>query len=190
MGRLLFYVVGASGVGKDSLMQYARNSIGEGYAVAFAHRYITRPPKEQGENHIALSEPEFLLRKRHGLFAMAWDSHGYHYAIGLEIDEWLARGLTVVVNGSRSYIPCARKRYPEMKVVWISAGPQVLATRLARRGRESRPEISARLQRNSQLGVQPPSDVLHISNDGPLESAGGRLVALLAGESLPLSRAP
>lgn len=177
----LFYVVGASGVGKDSVMDYARHSIGDGQAIVFAHRYITRPAKGKGENHVALSEPEFLLRKAHGLFAMSWESHGYRYGVGIEIDEWLAKGLTVVVNGSRSYIPAARKRYPAMKIVWISAAPQVLAARLVRRGRESHTEIGARMRRNAELGTRPPSGALHISNEGPLERAGGHLVALLAG---------
>ncbi len=184
MERRLFYVVGASGVGKDSLMRYARDAMGDAHTVAFAHRYITRPAEPDGENHIALTKPEFLLRQRHGLFAMAWESHGLHYAIGIEIDAWLASGLTVVVNGSRTYIPAARERYPDMKVVWISAAQQVLVKRLVRRGRESLAEISARLQRNSRLGVKPPGGALHIRNDGSLESAGGRLVDLLAAESL------
>ncbi|MGZ5147587.1 MAG: phosphonate metabolism protein/1,5-bisphosphokinase (PRPP-forming) PhnN, partial [Burkholderiales bacterium] len=110
-GRL-FYVVGASGVGKDTLMQYARDTLHDEHAVLFAHRYITRPAGAGGENHVALTAQEFEVRKRHGLFAMTWQSHGLHYAIGIEIDIWLAKGLTVVVNGSRAYISAARRRYP------------------------------------------------------------------------------
>jgi ribose 1,5-bisphosphokinase len=178
VGRL-FYVVGASGAGKDSLIHYARSALGDKREIVFAHRYITRPAQSEGENHIALTKGEFLLRKRHELFAMTWQSHGYHYGIGVEIDAWLAKGLNVVVNGSRSYIPAAIARYPKMQVIWISAAPQVLAARLARRGRESRTEISARLQRNSRLGVEPPHGALHINNEGSLESAGSLLVALL-----------
>jgi ribose 1,5-bisphosphokinase len=110
---------------------------------------------------------------------MTWQSHGYHYGIGTEIDVWLEKGLNVVVNGSRSYIPAAMARYPAMQVIWISATPQVLAARLARRGRESRAEISARLQRNARLGVDAPPGALHINNEGTLESAGSLLVKLL-----------
>jgi ribose 1,5-bisphosphokinase len=178
-GRL-FYVVGASGAGKDSLIRYARGALGPARAVLFAHRYITRPASAKGENHVALSEPEFRLRRRHGVFAMAWTSYGYSYGIGCEIDDWLARGLTVVVNGSRRYIPTARRRYPAMVVVWVSAAPAVLAARLKRRGRETRSEIGARLERNARLG-KPPRGAVHIANDGPLEAAGSRLVELLTG---------
>jgi ribose 1,5-bisphosphokinase len=177
-GRL-FYVVGASGVGKDSLIRYAREALGNAHAVVFAHRYITRAPEPKGENHVELTRREFTLRKRHGLFAMTWQSHGYHYAVGIEIDGWLAKGLVVVVNGSRSYLPAARKRYPDLKIVWISAKPQVLAARLVRRGRESGTQISERLARNDRLGVRPPRGALHISNEGTIESAGAQLVELL-----------
>lgn len=178
-GRL-FYIVGASGVGKDSLIQYARTRLVDADDVVFAHRYITRAADGRGENHVALSEPEFMLRERRGLFALAWRSHGYHYGVGIEIDYWLEQALTVVVNGSRSYMPVARERYPHMSVAWISAHPEVLAERLERRGRESDSEISQRLERNERLDVGPPGDALQISNDGHLESAGSRLVELLS----------
>ncbi|MDB5902965.1 MAG: phnN [Betaproteobacteria bacterium] len=178
-GRRLYYVVGASGVGKDSLIRYARDALGEAHAVVFAHRYITRAPGAGSENHVELTRPEFALRKRHGLFAMAWQSHGYHYGIGVEIDRWLSTDLAVVVNGSRSYIPAARRRYPEMKIVWVSAKPHVLAARLAHRGRESSGEITERLKRNDRLGVEPPPGALHISNEGTIEAAGAQLVELL-----------
>ena len=180
---VLYYVVGASGAGKDSVIRYARESLAHAPDVLFAHRYITRPLRPDGENHVELTTAEFLVRKRHGLFSMDWESYGFHYGIGVEIDTWLGRGLAVVVNGSRSYIPVARQRYGAMKVVWITAGPDVLAARLSGRGRESRAEIAARLTRNAKLGTRPPAGELQIDNDGALERAGSRLVALLSGEA-------
>jgi ribose 1,5-bisphosphokinase len=178
-GRL-FYIVGASGAGKDSLIQYARDKLSSHDGVLFAHRYITRAPDPRGENHVALSESEFALRERSGLFALAWHSHGYHYGIGIEIDHWLERSLDVVVNGSRGYLAVARARYAGLCVVWINAKPQVLAARLQKRGRESGSQIVARLARAARPSVFPPPDALQISNDGPLEQAGDRLVDVLA----------
>lgn len=72
----LFYVVGASGSGKDSLLRYGRERLAGDPGVVFAHRYITRPVELHGENHVALAEPEFDARLKAGLFAMHWDSHG------------------------------------------------------------------------------------------------------------------
>ena len=179
-GRL-FYVVGASGAGKDSLIQYARETLAEGAEVLFAHRYITRALKPGGENHVELSHGEFEVRERAGLFAMAWRSYGYRYGVGVEIDAWLSQGLVVVVNGSRGYIPVVRKRYPDIVIVWISADPKLVAARLEQRGRESRAEIEARVKRNAELGVKAPSGALHIDNDGAVEVAGRQLVELLQG---------
>ena len=81
-GRL-FYVVGASGAGKDTLIAYARNALPVANAVVFAHRYITRPAHVGGENHIALSDAEFSVRETNGLFAMSWESNGLRYGIGV-----------------------------------------------------------------------------------------------------------
>lgn len=99
----LFYVIGPSDSGKDSLLRYARARLGPVSRVVFAHRYITRPVDVNGENHVALTKAEF------GLLAMHWRSHGHRYGIGREIDLWLAKGCQVVVNGSREYLPQARR---------------------------------------------------------------------------------
>jgi ribose 1,5-bisphosphokinase len=182
MAGRLFFIVGASGVGKDTLIRHARDALPAAHAIVFAHRYITRPAEAGGENHVALSDAEFTLRERNGLFAMSWESNGCRYGIGVELDAWLAKALTVVVNGSRGYVAEARRRYPDCVLVWISAAADTLAARLAARGRESGAQIDARLQRNAHLGVQPPPDAFHIRNDGPPQDAGERLVEVLTGQ--------
>ena len=179
MSGRLFYVVGASGVGKDTLIDYARERLADSARIVFAHRYITRAHQPGGENHIELTPPEFAQREQLGLFAMSWESHGYRYGVGVEIDAWLGLGLTVVVNGSRDHVQSVRQRYPDIAVVWISAKPQAVEERLQSRGRESREEIDSRLARNSRLGMQPPPGVLCVDNDGTLDEAGARLVVLL-----------
>ena len=97
----LFYLLGASGAGKDSLIDYARQHVAPTDKILFAHRYITRDAHAGGENHIALSADEFHLRRAHGLFAMSWVSHGLAYGVGIEVTHWLDKGFHVIVNGSR-----------------------------------------------------------------------------------------
>lgn len=126
----LFYVIGPSGSGKDSLMRYARERLAGDAGVVFAHRYITRAAELQGENHIALTAPEFDARRAAGLFAMHWGSHALRYGIGLEINFWLERGCNVVMNGSREYLPQAKCSYPALVAVLIAVAPEVLAERL------------------------------------------------------------
>lgn len=174
----LFYVVGPSGSGKDSLMSYARQRLATNPCVVFAHRYITRPANAGGENHVALSEDEFTTRVQSRLFAMHWESHGCRYGIGSEINMWLAKSYNVVMNGSREHLPYARISYPKLTPVWIEVAPEVLAQRLRVRGRENEAEIRERLIRAAVYRATPGDTI--IRNDGELQDAGEKLVQLIA----------
>ncbi|MBK4785966.1 MAG: hypothetical protein FT714_18485 [Pantoea sp. Pent] len=88
MARLI-WLTGPSGSGKDSLLNALREAPPD--KLVIAHRYITRPADAGGENHVALSEAEFRRREALGLFAISWRAHGLSYALGEEIDHWLAR---------------------------------------------------------------------------------------------------
>lgn len=174
----LIYIMGASGSGKDSLIEFARRSLTVEQRVVFVHRYITRPAETGGENHVALTSEEFALRKQERLFALQWESHGNYYGIGIEINQWLDKGLSVVVNGSRKYLPEVRRLYPEAVPVLIDVSIDTLRDRLLRRGRESEDEITERLGRNSIFRDQY-EDSIRICNNGPLEEGGAELVALI-----------
>jgi ribose 1,5-bisphosphokinase len=171
----LVHVMGPSGAGKDTLIDYARARV-DPAAVIFAHRFITRPAEAGGENHITLSEAEFAARREAGLFALSWRSHGFWYGIGAEIDRWLDRGFVVVVSGSRGAWPLARARYPNLLGLLIDAPIEVRAVRLSARGREDESAIRARLEREISL----PLEGLHrLCNDGPIAAAGETLVKFL-----------
>jgi ribose 1,5-bisphosphokinase len=169
----LYYVMGPSGVGKDSVLTWVREH-GVAHGVLCAHRYITRPAHAGGENHVALSEEEFRLRQRSGLFALTWEAHGMHYGIGNEVAHWLAHGADVLVNGSRGAFEQACERFPALRPVLITASPQAIASRLAARGRESEQEVAARLARVDAYTVPDGSMVIH--NDGCLAEAGSTLL--------------
>jgi ribose 1,5-bisphosphokinase len=177
-GRLV-YLVGASGVGKDSVLAALRSSLGCDERIVVAHRYITRPASAGGENHIALSDAEFRIRLDTGCFSLHWESHGMHYGIGREIESWLEQGLTVLVNGSRAYWPEVRSRFPQARLVEITASPETLRARLALRGRESQADQARRLARTQQIDRAAfPAD-LCIRNEGALGDAVGNLKAWL-----------
>ncbi|UVA80081.1 phosphonate metabolism protein/1,5-bisphosphokinase (PRPP-forming) PhnN [Pandoraea commovens] len=183
----LFYVMGPSGAGKDSLLAYARAKLDHASSphslVCFAHRYITRAPSE-GENHIALSHAEFSARHSLGCFALDWESHDYRYGIGVEIDAWMHAGANVVVNGSRAFLAQVVARYAErLHLVEIRVDPDVRAQRLAKRGRESGDALDKRVAHN--VAWTPPEGVplSVVDNDGALEAAGDTLLALLTSRS-------
>jgi len=166
----LFYVLGASGAGKDSIMNMVREQLRDPLMVA--HRYITRPVSSGNENHIELSEQEFDFRINRGLFAMHWQANGYRYGIGNEVCDWLAQGLDVMVNGSRAYLPTAKARFgDQLQVVWIFVTPEILQQRLQCRGRESAQEIVQRLERAIAYDSVRPADAIVIDNSGSLQSS-------------------
>ena len=177
MARLI-YIMGPSGCGKDALMGEARRALPPEKPVAFAHRYITRPADAGGENHVSLSRAEFGLRLSRGLFALSWESHGFAYGVGREIDHWLGLGLTVVLNGSREALPAALRAYPDMLPVLVTVPADELRRRLGGRGREDGAEMERRLARARMIVPEVPG-LVRFDNSGPLPESGRALAGLI-----------
>jgi ribose 1,5-bisphosphokinase len=173
----LIYVMGPSGAGKDTLLEYTRHRRPPG--VVFAHRYITRDAGYGGEAHVPLSPGDFRERRQRGLFALSWKAHETWYGIGVEIDAWMGQGLSVVVSGSRSALGLALNRYPCLRPVLITASPQVLRARLKTRGREDDRGIDQRLLRGRDVVCSGSRPVCLIDNSGAIERAGKQLLASL-----------
>lgn len=173
----LVYVMGPSGAGKDTLIAYARSRV-DPARIVFAHRYITRPADGSGENHVALSAAEFAARRAAGLFALSWESHGFAYALGAELDLWRERGAIVVASGARGAWPQAVQRYPDALGVLVDAPAEIRAQRLAARSREDEAAIRGRLLREVPLSEQA-ERVLRLHNSGPIARAGDAFVRLL-----------
>lgn len=178
MSGTFFAVVGPSGAGKDTLIDYARDRLAEDGRFIFPARVISRPKDAGGEDHIATSENEFARLKAAGAFLIDWQVHGLSYGIPAEVSEHLDAGAFVVANLSRGALEPLRDRVPSLKTVHVTAPIDVIARRLSQRGRESADEIEQRLER---AGYRVPASVstVTVCNAGPLEEAGEALVALL-----------
>jgi phosphonate metabolism protein PhnN/1,5-bisphosphokinase (PRPP-forming) len=182
-GRLI-YVVGPSGAGKDSLLEWIRARLPADTGVRLARRTITRPAGAGGEDHIAATNAQFDAALARGEFALHWRANGHRYGVGREIEQWLAAGQSVVVNGSREYLTVARVKFPQLEAVHVVAPAEVLEARLARRSRERPDEADRRLQRTAQLPDTTREAALLLVNDGPIEVAGARLAEFVAGSRL------
>ncbi|GAL24544.1 ATP-binding protein PhnN [Vibrio variabilis] len=163
----LYYIVGPSGAGKDTLIDAIRAEFPEDIIVA--HRYITRPFGAGGENHIAISETEYFSRQTKGLFAMSWQAHGLCYGVGVEVKSWLNSGFSVVLNGSRAELNQAKQCFGEGLVpIVVNVSLEVLRERLESRGRESAQEIERRLKRATDFAIASQQGCHHIDNSGDI----------------------
>ncbi len=172
-GRLVL-VVGPSGAGKDTLIDLARAACRDHGGVVFAQRVVTRQASE-AEDNIHVSADAFARAREAGDFAVSWRAHGLHYALPLTIDDHIRAGHSVVANVSRGVVAALRALYADVLVVEITAPADVLAQRLAARGRASDGPIEQRLARPS---ISVAADVT-IQNIGSAEMHARELTRLL-----------
>ncbi|MDD1509907.1 phosphonate metabolism protein/1,5-bisphosphokinase (PRPP-forming) PhnN [Pseudomonas sp. CNPSo 3701] len=180
-GRLI-YLMGPSGAGKDSVLQHLKQCL-EGSRCRIARRVITRSAEAMGEEAISVSPREFGERERVGDFAMVWRANGLAYGIPREIEEWLADGYQVIVNGSRGYLDEARSNYPDLLAVLLQVEPAILRKRLLARAREDVDQIEARLARSAELSgsafMEADQRIIRLDNSGSLDETVERLLQLI-----------
>jgi ribose 1,5-bisphosphokinase len=178
-GRLVV-VAGPSGAGKDTLLRFARNLFRGDPNIVFPHRVVTREPSAE-EDHEALSEADFAAAVAAGGFAFWWYAHGLNYAVGAAVDDDIRAGKTVVCNVSRAVIAELRCRYANVRVVLVTAPGEVLAARLAARGRAADGPLGTRLARGGPAPSDLAPDVV-IENVGDLQNGGEMLIAAISGQ--------
>lgn len=174
----LYFLVGPSGVGKDTLLKHLKMHQYSSKQPIVAHRYITRPVGEGNENHIELAEFDYYRRKESDLFLFDWESNGYLYAVGREVRKWVKLGNDVIVNGSRRYLQTAREIYPSLIPIWMTVSEDVLRQRLLERG-ESEERIEERILQNRELEQLKQNDCVFINNDQTIEDTLGQIGALI-----------
>src|SRR5258708_4474452 len=173
---MLILVVGPSGAGKDTLMDGARATLAEDGRFRFVRRDITRPREAGGEEHNPVSTDIFAERLAAGAYALSWGAHGLNYGIPADIATDLAVNRVVVANVSRAVITAAAEKFP-VSVLEITAPQEILAIRLAARGREDAGDIAQRLARAVALPAG--LDVVTVQNDGTVEQGRARVLAAL-----------
>ena len=167
-GRLIA-VVGPSGVGKDSLMDGARERLTH---VHFMQRIITRAADAGGESHRAVTPDEFESLRHEGELLFSWQAHGLDYGIPIEARNLVLRGHSVVFNGSRHALASQRDVWPDIKIIWVTASRKLREARLSKRGRETASDIGNRLAVSDPTI---PPGALVVENDGSLAEGIGRM---------------
>ncbi|MFN3670866.1 MAG: phosphonate metabolism protein/1,5-bisphosphokinase (PRPP-forming) PhnN, partial [Bosea sp. (in: a-proteobacteria)] len=186
---ILFFVVGPSGAGKDTLIDGARAALRNDARFSFATRLITRPADAGGEAHEAIDAEGFAALERAGALLVSWQAHGLSYGLRAELRDELAAGRHVIANGSRAVLAQLVGQAPRLIALVITASPETLAQRLAARGRETEQDIAARLAR-STLSLPAGVDSVTVSNDGTREEGVARLLRALDEATRLLSLKP
>lgn len=177
-GRLVL-VAGPSGAGKDTLLGLARTACTDDRSIVFPRRVITRPASVSEDNE-EVSPAAFQQALSRNEYAMHWEAHGHCYALSRAIDDEIRAGHTVVANVSRTVVAAMRGAYASVLVVSITAPPDVLAERLAMRGRGSDGGIERRLHRTVDDAAATPD--VTIVNTGSAEYHAQQLLRIIKGD--------
>ncbi|PZO00852.1 MAG: phosphonate metabolism protein/1,5-bisphosphokinase (PRPP-forming) PhnN [Hyphomicrobiales bacterium] len=186
---ILFVVVGPSGAGKDTLMDGARKALADSGRFAFARRLITRPADAGGEDHEAIDESGFAALVAAGGLLVSWNAHGLHYGLRASLRDELASGRHIVANGSRGVLETLAHAVQRLIIINVTASPEILAVRLAARGRETADDIAARLAR------KPPQwpagiETIAVKNDGTVEEGIEHFLAAIDAATRRLALKP
>lgn len=165
-GGRFIAVVGPSGVGKDSLIDGLVARCTDLHRV---RRVITRPADAGGEEFDAADVDAFHEMRARGAFCLSWGAHGLFYGIPERVRAQVAHGRDVIANLSRGVLAEAADQFTNLLVLNVTARPDILAARLAGRGRESAADIAQRLSRSVPL--PPGLTVVEIPNNGALDAA-------------------
>jgi ribose 1,5-bisphosphokinase len=169
-------VVGPSGAGKDTLIAEARRTLAGDAGLVFVRRVVTRP-SGAFEDHDTVAEEAFTRLEAERAFALSWRAHGLAYGVPVATVAVVASGAVAVCNLSRAAIAAARVRFRRTVTVLVTAPDEVIAARLAARGRESAAEAGRRLAREATLQAGAVEFV--IVNAGSPAEGGEKLVACL-----------
>ncbi len=174
IGPRVVGVVGPSGVGKDSLIAGLAAQAG----MRALRRVVTRPA-DPTEPFLPATDAEFDAMVRERAFALYWSAHGLQYGIPRAQVDTLMPGETGLVNLSRTVLRDASLVLPRFGVLQVTAPDNIVARRLAGRGRESAGEIAARLARPCHP-LPEGLEVVTVDNGGTLDQAVRDAVAALS----------
>ena len=180
MSGAWIFICGASGVGKDSVIALAQQSLAEkNFAkrteIVFARRIVTRE-LQTGSDHDPMTQSQFLTLQRAGGLQWHWQAHGFFYGIATHYAADVRAGRLVVINGSRAHV-LGLPPPSNVRLVQITADPQRLAERLERRGRDATRAVADRMARNDRFSDMKADCV--IQNDTDLSGAANALANYL-----------
>lgn len=166
--KKIVLIVGASGVGKDTLLRNIKDKV----KANFLKRYITREP-DNNESNYYIDEDAFLALKEKNYFISSWKAHGNHYGIA---KEHIKEGLSII-SISRGAVEDFEKVFDEVITINITLPKELMIRRLHDRGRESIDEILKRVERASKEVEA--TNLIEFDNSDTLENSSKKFIQLI-----------
>ena len=180
-GNNLFFFVGNSGSGKDSLMKSAAQKLENmGNSVFIVKRYITRS-NHSSEEYFSISKEEFVRMKNENIFALDWSIYDLYYGCPKIFEEKLKDGHIVFINVSRSVLNECKKNFPNSKIIFLKVPIEIAKQRLLQRGRETGKALQKRLDRMKE-NITIPFQCIEIESNNKLEKTVEILVSKIIRE--------
>lgn len=176
----LFFLVGNSGSGKDSLLNEIQQRWPSSHPNLYVPtRYITRPTHET-EPFYSITIDEFQRMKKSGKFCFSWHIYDTHYGVPEDVIKRVKNGEFCIINVSRTIIKEIRKKYPKIKVIFVHVPFEITKQRIHNRGRESTnsDQFKKRLARAKENEFFEDADHT-IDNSGDLSNATEELFKYL-----------
>lgn len=178
----LFAIVGPSGSGKDTVINWLREKLQDRSDIVFVRRVITRVADARHEDHDTMSLEAFSLAENKGEFAVTWGAHDLRYGVPANVKQHLSNGGIGIVNGSRRALEDMHASFENLQVICLTVDPDILAARLKARDRKSDTNINSRIAQ-AQLPLGSALNVAHLDNTGPVETAGNAILQLIGSSS-------
>ena len=140
--KKIILIVGPSGVGKDTLMRYAKKELHINGDYHFINRYITRKADENEENYF-VEKDAFDLLEKNDFFISSWNAHKNHYGIA---KNNILEGINII-SISRDHIKDFEEYYDDVTTIQVTLPKEILLSRLRERKRETEEQIMQRLKR-------------------------------------------
>ncbi|RXJ87538.1 AAA family ATPase [Arcobacter sp. CECT 8985] len=135
---IIILIVGASGVGKDTLIRQFKNK----EDINVVRRYITRKSNEHENNHF-ITKDNFKKLQMQSFFISSWFAHDNFYGI----PKNSLKAKTNIISVSRSVIKDFENKFNNVFTINITLEKNELKQRLLKRSRESLEQIEKRLKR-------------------------------------------
>jgi len=158
--KKIVLIVGASGVGKDTLLRNIKDKI----EANFVTRYITRV-SDTNETNFYVDKDAFKVLQKGDFFVSTWEAHENHYGIA---QNQIKDGLNII-SISRASIKDFEKLYNDVTTISITLPREALYKRLKGRGREDEEQIQKRLKRS--YATINATNLVEFINDKPLGDA-------------------